>query len=76
MLKNGIGKIVPFSKKAILREASFDNGDTSLVIFDDKVSISQHECGEWDISVYDDPHSVYDDGLEAVEEFMRLCTKE
>ena len=75
IIKNGVGKVVPFIVADILREASFDNGYTSLVICEtDKkdISLSQHASGDWDISVNGDPYEEYDteDGEKAVKDFM------
>ena len=76
-LVNGIDKPVTFSAAAIKKEASFDDGLTSIVFYktnDKEISISQHECGDWDISVDGEPHQEFDEqyGDNAVRNFLQL----
>jgi urate oxidase len=77
-LTNGINKGIAFKAEAIENEASFDKGMTSLVIATDEhkntVTISQHECGDWDISVNGETVDMFDaeDGKEATQKFVNI----
>lgn len=74
-LVNGMNKPVPYNKDAIKREAGFNTGLTSIVFnnLNQEISISQHENGEWDVSVNGDTVDTYDDADLAVTNFMRTC---
>jgi hypothetical protein len=78
-LTNGINKQIPFRAHEIKKEASLE-GKTSLVeaFCDDGTTVrfSQHDSGDWDISVDDDPIDesfTEEEGDEAVSCFIRLC---
>lgn len=76
-LVNGTGKTVNFTLSDIRREASRDDGFTSYVVAENErvvISLSQHESGDWDIGLNEEPYSTHDeeDGDEAVKEFMEL----
>lgn len=79
---NGVDHSVPFKKANILREASFDDGATSIVFAKNMskhlvISISNHECGDWDISINDEPYNSWnsDEASECVDEFMDLVRR-
>jgi hypothetical protein len=76
ILTQGTGQHVPFTHEAIKSEAGFDTGMTSIVQAkfdnDDEITISQHESGDWDISVNGEPHESHDDADDAVKSFIEL----
>lgn len=78
VIVNGINKPVSFNHEAIKREAGFDTGQTSIVIAEKnntQFSISNHECGDWDVSINEEHYDTFDDPDEAVKTFMNLIVQ-
>jgi hypothetical protein len=78
-LVNGMNKLVKWDAKVIQQEAGFDTGMTSIVTAtcDDgtEVTISQHEAGEWDVSLNEETTDTLEEneGTIATQRFMRYC---
>lgn len=72
---DGVDRPVEFTVDGIWHAAGCDTGPTSLVTCETEngeLSISQHECGDWDISVDGEPYDSLDDGLTACRLFIQL----
>lgn len=75
-LVNGVGRTVSPTKEAILAEASYEGSWTGIVFakLDDGVelSISQHEDGEWNVTLDHEPVEYFDneDKGEALDKFL------
>ncbi len=77
-LKTGSGKNISFIASVIEREASQESDSGIVTAQCDNgsvVTISQHNSGDWDVAVNDNPEAEFpsDEGKQAVALFISLC---